>query len=105
MKLEMVRKILENSEMKLFTERGSVRAIGNGKLYINGGTMKEGGADIPIGENTVIEFGDDYLSIYFFNGNVHRVNWNNPFYVGMVATEMYNLRTENINELRYYEWK
>ena len=101
MEIDTVREILEKTEMKLFTKRGRIRAIGNGKLYINGGTMKEGGSDIPMGERTVVEFGNHYLSIYCFNGDVNRVNWDKPFYVSMVATEMYNLRTEEINELRY----
>lgn len=103
MKIDMVKQILENTELKIFIERGSVRVIGNGKLYINGGTMKEGGSDIPMNEHTVVEFGDDYLTIYFFSGNVNKVNWNKPFFVGMVCTEMYTLRTENIKELRYLE--
>lgn len=104
MKLDMVKRMVENTELKIFDARGSVRIIGNGKLYIDGGTMKEGGSDIPLNEHTVVEFKDDCLSVYYFDGDVNRVNWNDPFYVGMVSTEMYNLRTEKIETLRYYEW-
>ena len=104
MELDTLKETLAKTEMKLFTKRGNIRAIGNGKLYINGGTMKEGGSDIPMGEHTVVEFGNHYMRIYCFSGNVNKVDWDNPFYVGMVATEMYNLRTEKISSLKYYEW-
>lgn len=104
MNFETIRETLENSEMKLFTGRGNIRAIGNGKLYINGGTMKEGGSDIPMNEHTVIEIGKQHLSIYFFRGDVNKVNWDEPFFVSMITTEMYTLRTEKLESLDYHDW-
>lgn len=104
MDFETIRETLENSEMKLFTGRGNIRAIGNGKLYVNGGTMKEGGSDIPMNEHTVIEIGRQHLSIYFFRGDVNKVNWDDPFFVSMVTTEMYTLRTEKLESLDYHDW-